>query len=101
MPAPSAVYFDDGLTDLSRNDLGADANVQIRIAIRRINQFIEGGDGAGLKESLHGVAVDASIADLMNAPGDFDGSTVRTGDASRLSHASETSICCSPIRSRC
>jgi len=78
MPAPSADFFEAGIDGLTRADLTDDANVQIRNAIRHLNQFIEGGSSPGITESLYGVAVDASLAELMDTPGAFDGSTVRT-----------------------
>lgn len=78
MPAPSAGVFEGGTEEVTRNDLSPDTNVEIRVAIRQLNQFIEGGASPGLKESLYGVAVDASLAELMDTPGAFDGSTVRT-----------------------
>jgi hypothetical protein len=78
MPAPSGGVFESGVEEVKRSDLSADTNVEIRVAIRQLNQFIEGGASPGLKESLYGVAVDASLAELMDTPGAFDGSTVRT-----------------------
>jgi len=77
MPAVDADLFEGGTEGLSRLDLPDDVRAKTSVAIRRINDTL--GQRAQYRlEATYGVAVHASLAELANAPGEYEGSAVRT-----------------------